>query len=98
MANRFVAAATTIEHPGQHGDIEVGVVVHAHVTLAIVEPVQPTGVLVHGAAPGHGQCQQQRVQPRIVEPVSDVRPDRVLTRQEVLDLFSAPGGKPDRVR
>ena len=65
-------AAAAVEHPRKHRHFEVGVVVDAHLALAFAQTVQPARVLRDGAAPRHGKRQKQRVQARIVEPLSDV--------------------------
>ena len=72
VANGFIASAPPVEHPSEHRHVDVGVVVDAHLALGIVQPVQSTGVLGHRAGPRHGKCQEQRVQPCIVEPLTHV--------------------------
>ena len=72
IADRFVAAATSVEHPRQHRHIQIGVVVHPHFPLSLMQAVQPTGVLGDRAAPRDGQRQEQRVQACVVESLSDV--------------------------
>ena len=68
----FITAAASVEHPRQHRHIEIGVVVDAHLALAVVEAMQPAGVLGDGSSPRDWKRQKQRVQPRIVESLSDV--------------------------
>jgi hypothetical protein len=72
VANRFVAAAAPVEHARQHRHIEVRVIVYPHLSLTVVEAVQPSGVLGDGPAPRHRKREHQRVQARVVEPFAHV--------------------------
>ena len=72
VADGLVAAATPIEHSRQHRHVEVGIVVDAHLSLAVVEPMESARVLRDRASPRDRQRQKQRVQARIVESLSDV--------------------------
>ena len=76
VADGLIPPAPTIEHPGQHGHVQVGVVVHAHLALAVMQPVQPADVLGNRSAPRNGQRQEQGVEPGVVEPFADVSTGR----------------------
>ena len=51
VADGFVSAAAPIEHPRQHRDVEIRVIVHPHLTLCVVEPVESADVLAYSPAP-----------------------------------------------
>jgi len=39
------------EHPRQHRDVEVGVVIHAYFAFAVIEPMQAASILGDGPSP-----------------------------------------------
>jgi len=53
-----VAAEPLLVHLGQHGHEGVHIVDDRHRALAFVEPMEPSGILLNGAAPGDGQGQE----------------------------------------
>jgi hypothetical protein len=71
VADCFVSCATAVEHAREHGDVEVGVVVNLHHSLAVVEAVKSSGVLRDGAAPGDGHGEEESVESGIVEAFAD---------------------------
>jgi hypothetical protein len=74
ITDGFIAAAAPVEHSRKHRHVEVCIVVHTHLALAVVEAMQSAGVLGNGSSPGNGKGQKQRVQPRIVEALTNVLP------------------------
>ena len=40
IAHRLIAAATPIEHPGQHRHVQIGIIVDLHLALAVVQSMQ----------------------------------------------------------
>ena len=80
VADRLVTAAAPVEHPREHRDVEVRVVVDAHFALAVVQPVQPAGVLRDCAPPRDRQREEQRVEARIVEALAQYWPVARITR------------------
>ena len=76
VAHRFIASTTAVEHPRQHRDVQVSVVVDAHLALAVMQPVQSTDVLRDRSMPGDGKRQEQGVEPGVVESLADVAAGR----------------------
>ena len=58
-------------HACQHGNATIHVVVDDHVRFARVLPVQPAGVLLQRPSPCDRHGQEERVQARVVEPLTD---------------------------
>jgi hypothetical protein len=58
--------------PYQHGHLSIHVVDDPHLPLPRVQPVQPPRVLHERSLPRHRHRQEQRIQPAVVEPFSDV--------------------------
>jgi hypothetical protein len=54
------------------GTSEVCVVEDVHLALVVGESMKPTGILRDGPAPRDGQREEQCIQPRIIEPLTDV--------------------------
>jgi len=67
-----VAAEPLLVHLGQHRHEGVHIVDDRHRALAFVEPMEPSGILLNGAAPGDGQGQEQGVESSVVETLADV--------------------------
>ena len=51
VTERFISAAAFVEHPGQHGNIQIRVVIDAHFTLALVEAVKSPHILGNCSPP-----------------------------------------------
>ena len=64
--------AAAIKHPRQHRHVEVGVVVHAHFTLAVIEAVQPAGILRNRPVPRNRQRQKKRIQPGVIKTLAHI--------------------------
>src|SRR5216684_5533502 len=90
VADSLVPAATPIEHSRQHGHVQVGVVVDSYLTLAVIQAMQPSDVLRNRSPPRDRQRQEQRVQARIVESLSDV----FASRQDDATFFPWDGRQP----
>ncbi|MFT6864576.1 MAG: hypothetical protein ACJAVK_003144 [Akkermansiaceae bacterium] len=71
VADGFVAGAAAVEHAGEHGDVEVGVVVDLHHLLAVVEAMKSAGVLCDGPAPGDGHGEEEGVEAGVIEAFAD---------------------------
>ena len=67
IANSFVALTTPVEHAGEHGNLQISVVVDLHDLLVRVKAVQAAGVLGDGAAPTHWHGEEQSIEPGIIE-------------------------------
>ena len=73
VADCAVASKAFLEHSQQHRNFAVDVIEDADVTLAGVEAMQAPGVLDEGPLPRDRQRQEERVKPRIVEPLSAIQ-------------------------
>jgi len=59
-------------HAHEHGNAAVNVIVHTDFLLALVSPVQPASVLLESPAPGDWHGKEERIQPGVVETLSDI--------------------------
>ena len=71
VADGFVAGAAAVEHAGEHGDVEVGVVVDLHHLFAVMEAMESAGVLRDGPAPGDGHGEEEGVEAGVIEAFTD---------------------------
>jgi len=51
VADRFITAAAPVKHPCQHRHMEIRVIDHPHLMLAVVTAVKPSGILGDPSAP-----------------------------------------------
>ena len=51
IAKRFISTTSSVEHPGKHWDVQVGVVIDAHFAFAFVQAMQPPHILGNGSTP-----------------------------------------------
>jgi hypothetical protein len=72
VADGAVPPQPPLEHPQEHRDFAINVIVDPNLGLARVETVQPSRVLHERALPGDGQGQKQRVEACIVEALANV--------------------------
>jgi hypothetical protein len=73
---RCVAPPPLLFHPRQNRHRPIDGVMHPDLVLSLVLPVEPPGVLGGAFPPRHGDRREPRVQPRVVEPLSDEPPGR----------------------
>ena len=71
VPDRLVPPQPLGEHPRQHRDVAIDVVVDAHLELALVQTVQSSRVLHDRPLPRDRHRQEQRVQPGVVEPLTE---------------------------
>jgi hypothetical protein len=69
-------APSPVEHSRQHRHVQIGIVVDAHLALAVVQTMRSAGVLRDRSSPRDRKRQKQRVQTRIVEPLANVLTSR----------------------
>jgi hypothetical protein len=61
-----------LEHPTEHGHFPVEVIEDQDVPLPDVVAVETAGVLDEGPLPRYGQCQEESIEPGVVEALSDI--------------------------
>lgn len=61
VAEGAIPAKPSDEHPHEHGDSLIDIVVHADFVLAVMKPVQAPYVLLQCSPPGSGHGQEERV-------------------------------------
>ena len=72
VADSLVPATSPIKHSRQHGHVEIGVIVDAHLALPVVQTMQPARVLRDRSPPRDRKRQKQRVQTWVVESLANV--------------------------
>ena len=72
IAEGAVPAKQSGEHPHEHGNSLINVVVHADFVFVVMKPVQSSAVLLQCAPPGYGHGQKERVQAGIIKSLPDV--------------------------
>ncbi len=72
VSDGFISVTTAVEHPREHCDVQVSVVVNAHFTLAFMQAMQSADVLRDRSMPGDRKRQEQGVEPGVVESLADV--------------------------
>src|SRR2546423_8252264 len=67
VSGSFIASATPIEHPGKHGHVKVGIIVHSHLAFAVIEAMQSAHILRNCSVPGKRQRQKESVKTAIIK-------------------------------
>src|SRR5207249_2567380 len=93
IADRPIPPQPLLEHARKQRDPTIDVVVDAHLALSRAQPVEAPRVLDERALPRHGHGQEERVQPRVVEPLANVA-----TRRENEALLTVRDGRQLRRR
>jgi hypothetical protein len=72
ISQRFVSSQPLVEHPGEHRNRGIDVVVDLDRFLAVMLAVQPADILLQGSPLRDRHREKERVQTRVVEAFSDV--------------------------
>src|SRR5438477_3974000 len=71
VSGSFIASTTPVEHPGKHGHIKVGIVVHSHFAFAVMETMQSAHILRNCSGPGNRQREKESIKTGIIKPFPD---------------------------
>jgi len=72
VSERPVSCLPLRAHSGEHGHEAIDVVIHQDVPLPCLLAMEPAHVLRKGALPRDGHRQEQRIEPRVIEPLSQI--------------------------
>src|SRR5439155_22021562 len=71
VAERLVSATASVEHPRQHGNVQIRVVINPHFAFAFVEAMQSAHILSDRSPPRNRQREEQSIETRVVESLAD---------------------------
>ena len=74
VADCTVPLQSALEHSCQHREAIIHVIIDLNDALAVVETMQAANILLQGPLPGDRHGQKQRIQPRVVESLTDIAP------------------------
>ena len=76
VTNCLIASAAFRRHAGEDRHPHVGVIIYDHVTLGVVETMQPAGILSEGAFPSNWHGKKKGIEAGIIETLAEVTSGR----------------------